>query len=69
MALAGTGDALGAAIMAAVDAACAGGNADRPAIWRAIGNAIITHMIDNGTDSILVVGVQPGGGTVPGAIT
>ncbi len=72
MALAGTGDALGALLMSAVDAAVAGASEDNPPsrtdIYKAMGNAIITHIVANGTAAILTAGVQPGASALPGNI-
>lgn len=70
MALAGTGDALGAAMQAAVDGAVAGGGEpNRAAVYKALGNAIIAHFLSNGTGAIAVLAVQPGAGTAIGNIT
>lgn len=61
MPLAGTGDILGDAIRAAIDATP--DKTDRSAIFRAIGNAIVAHIIANGVVAVAsVTGVTPGGG-------
>lgn len=63
------GDVLGLAIKAAVQAAAAANPADRDAMFKAMGNAIVTHLKTLG---VIVVVVStgpgaPGGGT--GTIT
>lgn len=62
MAWTGTGIALGDAMLAAIDAAVASsaeaGPAQRRAIWRAIGTAIIAHLVANGTGAVAVVSVS-----------
>lgn len=66
------GDILGDAILAAVDAAVAAnaevGSSQRQAIFRGIGNAIVQHIQGNAqvTTTVAVAsvgGVTPGGGT------
>ena len=73
MALAGTGDELGAAIMAGIDAAVSGASdsnpPDRGVIFRAMGNAIINHILAHGTGAIITAGVQAGAAALPGNIT
>lgn len=61
------GDALGDAIKAAVDAAVSGtpaaGSAQRTAIFRAMGSAIVTHITANAAVVVTSVsGVTTGGG-------
>lgn len=62
------GNRLGDAIRAAVDLAVAGtptsGTAQRTAVWRAIGTAIVTEITVNGQVTVASVsGVTPGVGT------
>lgn len=70
MPLVGTGDALGAALLAAVDAAVAGASADSPpdrtSIYKAMGNAIIAHILAHGTGAVITAGAQPGAAALPG---
>jgi hypothetical protein len=69
MPLSGTGPVLGAALQAALDAAVAGdGPPDRGAAFRAMGEAIITHIIANGVGAVLGTSA-PGGGPVVSTIT
>ncbi len=56
MALAGTGDVLGDACKAAVDGVS--DPTDRTEVFRALGNAIIDHIISNGTSAVTVVSVS-----------
>jgi len=74
MALTGTGNVLGAALKAAVDQVVASATAaqqpvDRDAMFQAMGNAIIAHIIANGIGSIAVTGVTVGAGAAVGTIT
>jgi len=68
MPLTGTGDALGAAIKSAIDGA---DPKDRDALFAAMGNAIIDHIVENGVGAIaFVAGVTPGGAlSGPGNLT
>lgn len=50
------GNALGDAIKAAVDAV--GDKTDRTALFRAIGNAIVTHITTQGTVAVTVTSVS-----------
>lgn len=55
MPLGGTGDQLGDSMAAAVNAAATASPEDRQAIFRALGNAIINHILANGADAVTVV--------------
>jgi hypothetical protein len=73
VALAGSGDILGLAIKAAVDqvaaqAVAAGSEVDRNAMFKAIGNAIIAHILLFGVAAVLGTSA-PGGGPVVSTIT
>ena len=69
MPLTGTGPVLGAALQAAVDAAVAAdGPPDRAAVFRAMGETIIAHIVANGVGAVLGTS-PPGGGPVVSSIT
>ena len=67
------GDAMLAAIDAAVAATPSAGTAQRQAIWRAVGTAIVAHITTQATVAVTgasVAGVTPGAGVSgPGAGT
>lgn len=60
MALTGTGDVLGAAIKSAIDSLSDEEKQNRDEIFKAIGEAIIAHIIANGIGA--VAGVTTGAG-------
>ena len=55
MALTGTGNALGDAMQAAIDAVV--DKTDRQAVFRAMGTAIIAHVIANGSSAVAISGL------------
>jgi len=68
MSLAGTGDALGDLIRSTIDALSTADKANRTKVFHAIGEAIIAHIIANGSNAISVTvasvsGVTVGAGT------
>jgi hypothetical protein len=64
MPLTGTGDALGLALKVAVDAVP--DKTDRDEVFKAMGNAIVAHLILNGLAAVLVPGALGGGPGLPG---
>lgn len=68
-----SGDALGMAIKAAIDAV--GDKTDRDAVFKAMGGAIVTYLQANGDVSFTAqpvgpgLATPPGGGAVAGALT
>lgn len=60
------GDTLGDAIRAAVDAAVAAHGPDRTELFRAIGGAIVSHIVTNGVVNTVVSNATP---AAPGPVT
>jgi nucleoid-associated protein YgaU len=58
MALTGTGNVLGDAVKAAIDAIPEDQRSDRTLVFRAMGTAIINHIIANGASAVQISG-QP----------
>ena len=66
MPLTGTGNVLGLAMKAAVDGLSDAQKKDRDEVFKAMGTAIIAHLIANGASAVAVVsvsGVTTGPGT------